>query len=130
MSMDSNKTITATFNQSSNPVIIIEPDISIKSDDFNSCSLNNIWTFIDPVGDGSYSINGTNLLISVPSGTNHDVWTAGNKAPRIMQNINNTDFEIEAKFESTLTIRNQLQGIIIEQDINNFMRIDYYTDGT
>ncbi|HIH32315.1 TPA: DUF1349 domain-containing protein, partial [Candidatus Woesearchaeota archaeon] len=129
MTMDSNKTITATFNQSSNPVIIIEPDISIKSDDFNSCSLNNIWTFIDPVGDGSYSINGTNLLISVPSGTNHDVWKAGNKAPRIMQNINNTDFEIEAKFESQVTDPNQIQGIIIEQDTDNYIRIDYYSNG-
>src|SRR3989344_129188 len=100
------------------------------SDDFNYCTINPIWEFINPVGNGNYSVNGTNLQITVPQGTDHDVWIAGNRAPRLMQDIDNTDFEIEAKFESALTSKYQLQGIIIEQDTGNFIRTDYYTDGT
>lgn len=105
---------------------------NIRSDDFNSYSLNtNIWTFINPpaTGDSSMSMTGTNLLINVPAGNNHRIWTDGNNAPRIMQNANNTDFEIEVKFDSALSMEYQMQGIVIEQDPANFIRYDFYSDG-
>jgi len=134
---------TGDINATTNPInIIMNTDKNISaifttitttniiSDDFNTCTINPIWTFINPIGDGTYRVNGTNLLITVPQGTDHDIWTAGNRAPRLMQNINNADFEIETKFESQLTSKYQMQGILIEQDINNFIRTDYYTDGT
>jgi hypothetical protein len=111
------------------------PDLSgIVSDDFNTCTLNtDLWTFIDPVGDGAYDIVGTNtenawLSISVPEGSDHDVWEpGGNKAPRIMQPANDEDFEIEVKFESPLTLTFQMQGIIIEEDNDNFLRFEFHS---
>src|SRR3989339_737227 len=109
--------------------ILADPNEPV-SDDFNSCSLSNIWEFVNPVGDGTYNINGTNLLITVPQGKSHDIWKSGNNATRLMQSIDNINFEIETKFESSVTKKNQLQGIIIEQDTNNFMRVDFYSNGT
>jgi len=108
---------------------------SIVSDDFNTCGLNlGLWEFIDPLADGTYDMMGTFtqdawLSISVPAGVSHDVWT-DNWAPRIMQPANDVDFQIEVKFESEMSEEYQMQGVLIEQDSNNFLRFDFYSDGS
>jgi hypothetical protein len=102
----------------------------IVSDDFNVCTLDgSVWTLVDPLGDASFTMNGTQALLSVPAGVNHDVWSDGNRAPRLMQAANDTDFELEVKFESPMDARNQIQGILVEQDADNYMRFDFYSDG-
>ena len=109
---------------------------AITSDDFHTPELNtNVWTFINPRNDASFSITGAGtpdalLSISVLGGSSHDVWTTGNMAPRIMQSANNTDFEVEVKFQSSLTAQYQMEGIIIQQDGNNFIRFDIVRDAT
>jgi regulation of enolase protein 1 (concanavalin A-like superfamily) len=66
------------------------------------------------------------LSIAIPSGgTGHDVWTGSNLAPRILQTVNNGDFQTEVKFQSVLTAQFQMQGIIVEQDANTFLRFDF-----
>lgn len=100
------------------------------SDDFNTCTLANQWAFIDPVGDSSMTLNGTQLLITVPAGENHDLWEGANTAPRLMQTIDDTDFEVEAKFDTSVNFRFQNQGIIVQQDDNNLIRFDFYHNGT
>src|SRR5262249_36966763 len=43
------------------------------SDDFNNTTLNTaLWTFVNPVGNGSFSMSGTNLRLTAPAGSNHD----------------------------------------------------------
>ncbi|MFN0158707.1 MAG: invasin domain 3-containing protein [Bacteroidota bacterium] len=112
------------------------PDSSIvTSDDFNAFVLNNRWTFVNPNGAGTRALIGQNttnawLTISVPGGAAHQPWDGGNQAPRIMQPANNRDFEVDIKFESALTQSFQLQGIIIEQDIDDYLRFDFNSNGT
>ncbi len=104
---------------------------ALTSDDFNSLSLDSgLWSVIDPVGDSSISVDGYTLQISVPASTPHDVWLSGNMAPRVVQAVANTDFEVEAKFESPLSQQYQLQGILVEQDASNFLRFDFTNNGT
>jgi regulation of enolase protein 1 (concanavalin A-like superfamily) len=106
------------------------PVSQLVSDDFHSPSLNTtLWTFVNPLNDGSVSLNGTDASITVPGGTSHDVWTTGNFAPRIMQSIPNVDFEVEVKFDSRVTSAYQMQGILVEQDSSNYLRFDVYYDG-
>ncbi len=106
------------------------------SDDFSSGVLNeDVWTFVDPVGDGAYSLTGAGsenawLNLIVPAGTNHDVWSEGNRSVRMMQTIPDTNLDLEVKFETTLELSYQLQGVIVEQDDQNFLRFDFYTDGS
>jgi len=100
------------------------------SDDFNDCSVDPVWNFVDPVGDGTVTLDGTRVEISVPGGVAHDVWTGGNMAPRLMQPVANTDFTYVAKFDSTVLARYQMQGFIIEQDAQNFLRFDVYGSGS
>jgi hypothetical protein len=117
-----------TFTTASAP-----PASTIASDDFNSATLNtSLWTFINPIGDASLKTDEQNglLSIAVPAGKSHDIWMEGNKAPRIMQNANDTDFDIEVKYESALSKMYQTQGIIVEKNWNNFLRLEFHSDGS
>jgi hypothetical protein len=106
------------------------PPGAFVSDDFSGVLNPAVWMVTDPRGDAGVSVTGTQLAISVPGGAAHDVWADGNNAPRVMQAVANTDFEIVAKFESVLSAAYQIQGILIEQDGGNFLRFDLYHDGT
>jgi len=109
---------------------------NIISDDFSASTLNTtLWTVFNPKSDANFTIVGTGtsdalLSISVPNGTSHNVWNNGNLAPRIMQAANNTDFEIEVKFESQLTSEYQMQGVIVQQNDSNYLRFDFFKDAT
>ncbi|MCL7413497.1 MAG: DUF1349 domain-containing protein, partial [ANME-2 cluster archaeon] len=107
-------------------------DISqpVISDDFYASPLNqSIWTFIDPLGDAILNVTDNHQVsITVPAGTSHDA--GNNKASRIMQSVGNSDINVEVKFESPLTDRYQMQGVIVQQDDSNYLRFEFFTDGT
>jgi hypothetical protein len=110
---------------------------TILSDDFNPATTepNPTWRFYDPYagnsGQSILTMNGTNALIGIPAGLIHDLWAgAANKAPRLLQPADNTDFGIEVKFESTVSKQTQLQGIVVQQTNDIFIRFDTYHDGT
>jgi uncharacterized repeat protein (TIGR02543 family) len=46
-----------------------------------------------------------------------------------MQAVNDTDFEIEVKFESSVDEQFQLQGLLVEEGPGDFLRFDFYSDG-
>ena len=107
----------------------------VRSDDFNSCALDDsLWTFVDPQSGGSgastMAVDGKRLVIAVPGGANHDVWTAGIQAPHLLQVAGNQDFELETKFESSVVSAYQLQGLLIMEDAVNFLRVNFQHDGT
>ncbi|MFZ3385030.1 MAG: DUF1349 domain-containing protein, partial [Candidatus Methanoperedens sp.] len=106
----------------------------IASDDFSAPALNtSLWTMIDPVSDSTFTIEGirtsnATLNITIPEGKSHDPWLLGNNnASRIMQSVRDTDFEVEAKFQSVINKTTQIQGILIEQDKRNFTRFEFYS---
>jgi uncharacterized repeat protein (TIGR01451 family) len=101
------------------------------SDEFTGMSLNtSLWTFVNPVGDGSFKMTGTNILLQVPAGKSHDLWTGGENAVRIVQPVSNSDFDVRAKFDSAVTQQYQAEGILVEQDGLNYLRFDLLSDGT
>ncbi|WP_370391138.1 T9SS type A sorting domain-containing protein [uncultured Winogradskyella sp.] len=106
---------------------------SLVSDDFCDDELNPVWTFVDPQLDGSFALSGSGtsdayLEISVPGGSEHQMWTAGIQAPHVIQACNNTDFEIEVKLDSGVNApQYQEQGILIKQDESNFLRFEFYS---
>jgi regulation of enolase protein 1 (concanavalin A-like superfamily) len=107
---------------------------TIQSDDFNACGLDTgTWTFVDPEADatlatvGSFSDDAW-LSISVPSiQGGHDIWFYGNDAPRIMQDVSDTDFEVEVKFESPVTQTYQMLGILVEEQSDHLLRFDFHS---
>ncbi len=106
-----------------------------KSDDFFSGVLNtSLWTFINPLADSTAMVTagGTanaSLEISLPAATNHDAGTV-NTTPRLMQPAEDKDFELEVKFDSPLTQGFQGQGIIVQQDSDNYLRFDLGHNGS
>jgi uncharacterized repeat protein (TIGR02543 family) len=103
---------------------------AVQSDDFHSATLNPVWTFVDPVGDAEFVTSGTNFVLRVPGGVSHTLWSSCNCAPRLLQNIANTDFQIQAKFDSQPSLRYQLQGFIVMEDADTYIRFDIHHDGT
>ncbi|MCB8935213.1 MAG: InlB B-repeat-containing protein [Candidatus Promineofilum sp.] len=121
VTMLSDKNIVATFIVPAGPY----------TDQFDTCALDAKWGQPNnPLGDGTFKVNGTHLLITVPEGPTHNVWSDGNNAPRVMQAADNVDFEYVVKFDSAVTQTAQMQGIIVEQDAQNFARFDFeYNEG-
>ncbi len=103
----------------------------VIADQFNSTSLDTtVWRFENPKGDASYAMTGTQLSISVPAGSAHDVWEGGNFAPRVVQFVNNPlNFELRVKFDATMNQRFQTEGIQIWQDTSNLLRLEFHFDG-
>jgi len=126
LTMDANKQVTAIFQQSSVDAFF--------SDDFNRCSLGNRgWRFSHP-GDATLTFDGTRALINVPAGADHDIWVTGNNqlsvnAARLMQPALNRDLTAEVKFESGVSQRYHLQGILIAGSSGKLLRIEYLSDG-
>jgi hypothetical protein len=107
------------------------------SDDFNgTCGLLPApWSFVDPVGDGAIALTGSgtgdaHLEISVPPGVSHDIWSTGNRAPRVVQPAANADFEAVAKFSSLPTQKYQGQGIYVEGAPGNHIRFEFFHNGS
>lgn len=104
------------------------------SDDFDRINLDlGRWTLVNPLDVGQAAMVGAgsgnaHLALTLPAGTPHDAWGTG--ALRVMQASDDTDFEVEAKFNYEPTAGYNDQGIVIEQDANNWMRFDVYHDGT
>ena len=112
--------------------LFVNPTVQTPiSDDFSGCQLDSqIWTYIDPQGDTALQMTGSQVQLSVPAGAGHDIWTGGVNAPRLMQYAENEDFEFEVKFDSTFNAKNQVQGVLIQGDAQNFLRYNFLHDGT
>lgn len=127
-----NPTTIEMFGDRSVKALFMNPNIQTPiSDDFNGCGLNDqLWTFVNPLGDATLTMNGAQAEISVPAGTAHDMWTGGRNSPRIMQFAENDDFEFDVKFESPMSAKNQLQGVVVEGDDSNYLRFNFLHDGS
>lgn len=107
------------------------PPSGIVSDDFNAGSLNTaLWTVVDPRGDATVSMTGSQLRIAIPAGTSHDVWTGENNAPRVLQPIPDDDLSVQAKFDTPMNGEYQLEGIMVLQDNGTFIRMDFVKDAS
>jgi LmbE family N-acetylglucosaminyl deacetylase/regulation of enolase protein 1 (concanavalin A-like superfamily) len=105
--------------------------VSMTSDEFNSSSVDTgLWTFFNPLGDATAAANGSHATIAVPAGTAHDVWTSSDTVPRLLQPTPDTDFEVEAKFDSVVGTTYQQQGIIVEQDASSLLRFEIHYEGS
>jgi regulation of enolase protein 1 (concanavalin A-like superfamily) len=99
------------------------------SDDFNTDAVRAGWSLEGPAGTAGVTRAGieASLEIAVPDG-DYDAWQT-NRATRLMQDAADEDFVVEAKFLSRPSEKYQIQGILIEQDADNWLRFDTVHDG-
>ena len=105
-----------------------------SSDDFSGSSLSSVWSVVDPVGDGVVRLAGqgssaARVELSVPAGQSHDSWNV-NRALRLMQPVSDVSLGVAAKFDSVPSLKYQDQGLSFEQDADNWLRFDVYSDGS
>ena len=112
-------------------VIVTDPaENPMTSDDFASGALGSTWRYEGPAqGTVGFGSNATDayLTLATPDGT-FDAWQTNGTA-RIMQDAVDEDFQIETRFLSTPQGSYQMQGILVEQDAQNWMRFDTYSAG-
>lgn len=104
------------------------------SDDFDRVNLDqSLWTPTNPLGVGQIAMVGAgtadaHVALTLPAGTAHDAWGTGGL--RIMQPADDTDFEVEVKFNYEPSGGFNDQGVVVEQDASNWLRFDVYHDGS
>ena len=111
-------------------ILVREPVTTpFVSDDFFAAELDtSIWRFEDPVGGSDFTMDGTRLQLNVVGGPDHDLWVGGNESVRVLQTAPDIDFELESKFESVPSIAFQLQGITVQEDVDDYVRLDHFID--
>ncbi|MGE3327836.1 MAG: hypothetical protein AB7N61_20795 [Acidimicrobiia bacterium] len=125
---DSPVDLTATF---SNPP---SPTVGFVSDDFDAPVLGEQWQVVDPKNDASVMLAGSGtgqatLSLSVPTGAGHDAWNQLN-APHVVQAVADVDFELELGMGALPSSRYQMQGVVVKQDDDDWLRFDVYHDGS
>jgi regulation of enolase protein 1 (concanavalin A-like superfamily) len=102
-----------------------EPTVQVSADEFDEPALDpSKWTFVDPGGDSTQTMDGTHAEIHVPAASalsSHDPNDRGNRAPRLMQRVSSGNFSFDAKFDSAVARQFQEQGIIVEHDATHFV---------
>ncbi|ETW13208.1 hypothetical protein ATO8_08351 [Roseivivax marinus] len=106
------------------------PPPTFASDDFHAATLAPDWSVILPSGSSQgLAVEGADSVLTLTTGSgNHDIWNT-NRAARAMQEMSDEDFALEARFLSTPSARYQMQGYVVEQDAQNWLRFDTYSDG-
>jgi hypothetical protein len=103
----------------------------LVSDEFDGLALDPaVWTFVNPFGDAAVSMTGSQVSIDIPDTPNdHEIWITGNTAPRILQTVADVDFEFEVKFDSPLVEEIQIQGVVVEENPDRVVRIEFFQLG-
>ena len=101
----------------------------IQSDEFNGPINPAVWSFVDPVGDVTLVGDGSAARMSIPGGTSHDLWAGANLAPRLLQLAPNVDLEVEVRFDSSVTSRYQMQGVVFVESADRLLRLEVHHDG-
>lgn len=103
----------------------------LLSDDYSDSEIDPVWV-LDGPAEGTAAIAFENgeafLTISLPPG-NFDLFNTTYNAARVLQDADDVDLSLEARFLSEPSARFQIQGILIEQDALNWIRFDLRSDG-
>nr|MDT0664840.1 fibronectin type III domain-containing protein [Micromonospora sp. DSM 115978] len=83
----------------------------------------------DPVGDAAVWVEDGHLRMHVPAGVSHDFWIP-QRAPLLTQPAPDADLAVEAKFDSPVAARHQMQGLVAQGSDNRIVRFDTFSDGS
>jgi hypothetical protein len=90
-----------------------------------------LWDVVAPVG-GTAAVADAHLTLTVPGGSNHDPMRPSNDAVRVVQPINDSNFDVSIKIDSAISARNAdtSQGLMVLADNQNYLTLDVDTNGT
>ncbi len=103
----------------------------LDSDDFSGGLIDPMWTFAAPSGaTAALGTSGDEFFVKLvtPAG-DFDPYDTNNGA-RLMQAAADEDFQIAARWLTTPTEKYQGQGFLVEEDADNWLRVDIYSTGS
>lgn len=105
----------------------------IQDDEFDGSSLDtSIWTVTHTEGGASIAVSGGTLQITAPAdGSSYTFSNTNERAPRVLQEISDSDFTVEVKFNSSMNVYqdDKIQGILVrDAGADQWLRFDFNTD--
>ncbi len=104
--------------------------MALETDEVPGSTLDPRLTFVTPVAGPTNAVASGQLQINVPSGVDYDAYTPSIRAPQVLQSTANVDFQVEIKIDDIPSFRFQLAGIIAKFATTNYLRFDFYHNGT
>ena len=62
--------------------------------------------------------------MSVPAGPDHELYGNTTDVVRALQTVDNNDFQVDARFDSQPSARYQMQGVLVQSDANDWLRLE------
>jgi hypothetical protein len=100
-------------------------------DHFDSATLGPEWTFIDHVGDSSYSLTEYPHHVVIRTGTSslHECWVNYNGCVRITRSLPDSAAIFEVWMDRVpSTFRNRDFGLLLWEDEANFARVEFWAE--
>ena len=113
-------------------ITVTGPAAPIVSDDFSGATLGSAWSVAGPAATRvRLATTATDALLELvtPDG-DYSAWNGNNTSARAMQSVADSDFQLEARFLSRPTLKFQMQGFFVEQDAQNWIRLETHFDGS
>jgi hypothetical protein len=67
---------------------------------------------------------------TIPAGATHNLWENNKDALRIVQPTDDYNFEIEVKINNLPSAKDEMAGILVQQDFANWLRFDFFHNGS
>lgn len=116
------------FVSASGEALPVTCEVLPQSDTFSTNGLNEeFWEFVDPVGDAALTIDDAGASIAVPAGSTHRLWDGDYTVARLMQAMDDIDFDVEVAFDSLPNGTYAYQGIVVEgrsNGVEQLLRIE------
>ncbi|SIT16926.1 Regulation of enolase protein 1, concanavalin A-like superfamily [Roseivivax lentus] len=95
------------------------------SDDFSGDALSSVWTFEGISGAAYIGYDGVEAFAQIISPQGVQVSASGNlTTPRLMQDVLDLDFQIQAGFLTEPGLKYQEHGLLVVEDDGNWLRFD------
>ncbi len=98
-------------------------------DEFDGSALDAAWTFVDPVGDCSVTVQNSCAELALPAASSHDSITGATTDPRLLRAVPaGTSWQVVASFRSQVRkVATQGHGIVVCDAANAVLiRADVY----
>ncbi|MEM6487161.1 MAG: Ig-like domain-containing protein, partial [Pseudomonadota bacterium] len=120
----------ATTGTATIEVVAPPPDSDIVSDDFSAAVLDPIWTYSGIAGEARLGTTATDGFVEIVSPPGVAVSAADVlTTPRLLQSVDDTDFQIGAGFLTLPGTQYQEHGLLVIQDAGNWLRFDIADTG-
>lgn len=119
-----------TFTTLPEPLVLSPPVLLMESDEFDGTVLPTKWTQFDPKADSTFNLANGHMDIGVIAGSVHNMILTDTTAPRIIQAMPNTDFDVYVKVDALPSLVRNYTGFAFEKSPTEMLFFLFSSNGT